>query len=144
MTLALLVPDPALGSAGTLEAHAAELADGGACVVLAAPGVVRVDLAALVDAHVAAAALLTVAVRRRGDDEAPADVLIAGDDGRVMGVQPAAHPDEALSDLVDAGVYVVSAEALHHIGPPPAQIGADLLPALLAWDAPVHVHRLDA
>lgn len=141
MTPALLVPDPALGSAGTLKAHAAPLGDG-PCVVLAASGLLRVDLEALVDAHAAAAALLTVAVRPRADGEDDADVLIAGDDGRVMGVQPAAHPDEALSDLVDAGIYVVSPDALHHIGAPPAEIGADLLPALLAWDAPVHVHRL--
>ena len=142
MTLALLVPDPALGSAGTLQAHAAQLRDE-PCVVLKSAGLVHVDLDALVGAHAAAAALLTIAVRSRGAREEAADVLIAGDDGRVIGVQPAAHPDEALSDLVDAGIYVVSAEALHHIGAPPAEIGADLLPALLAWDAPVHVHRLD-
>ena len=142
MTLALLVTDPALGGAGTLKAHAAALADR-PCVVLASAGIVQVDLDALLDAHVAAAALLTVVVRPRVAGEEAADVLIAGDDGRVIGVQPGAHPDEALSDLVDAGIYVVSPEALHHIGPAPAHIGTDLLPVLLAWDAPVHVHLVD-
>ena len=142
MTFALVVADPALGSAGTLKAHVAALGDG-PCVVLASTGPVPVDLDALLATHAAAAALLTVAVRRRVAEEGAADVLIAGDDGRVMGVQPAADPAEALSDLVDAGVYAVSPEALHHVGSPPAQIGADLLPALLAWDATVHVHRVD-
>ena len=141
MTVVLLVTDPALGSAGTLKAHAGEV-PGGPWVVLAATGLVRVDLDALLGAHAATGALLTVAVRARAGDEA-ADVLIAGDDGRVIGVQPGAHPDEALSDLVDAGIYAVSAEGLHHVGAPPAQIGTDLLPALLAWDAAVHVHRID-
>lgn len=141
MSVALLVADPALGSAGTLKVHAGDLT-GGPWVVLSAAGPVGVDLDALLGAHAAAGALLTVAVRGRAGDE-PADVLIAGDDGRVIGVQPGAHPDEALSDLVDAGVYAVSAEALHHVGTPPAEIGADLLPALLAWDATVHVHRVD-
>ena len=141
MTFALLAPDPALGSAGTLRAHAAELGDE-PCVVVACTRAQRVDLDALVGAHVASAALVTVGVRLLTEGEQAADVLIAGDDGRVMGVQPAVHPDEALSDLVDAGIYVVSAAALHHVGPPPAQVGADLVPALLAWDAPVHVHRL--
>ena len=142
MTVALLAADRALGSAGTLKAHAADLG-GGSCVVLAPGRLLHVDLDALVRAHVAAAPLLTVGVRWRAAGERAADVVIAGDDGRVMGVQPGAHPDEALSDLVDAGIYVVSAEALDHVGPPPAEVGADLLPALLAWDAPVHVHRVD-
>lgn len=141
MTVALLVTDPALGSAGTLKAHAGDLT-GGPWIVLSATGPVRVDLDALLSAHAAAGALLTVAVRGRAGDEL-ADVLIAGDDGRVIGVQPGAHPDEALSDLVDVGLYAVSAEALHHVGAPPAQITADLLPALLAWDATVHVHRIE-
>ncbi len=141
MTFALLAPDPALGSAGTLKARATELGDE-PCVVVASTRPHRVDLAALVSAHASSGALLTVAVRPLDAEEEAADVLIAGDDGRVMGVQPAVHPDEALSDLADAGIYVVSPEALHHVGPPPAQVGADLLPALLAWDVPVHVHRL--
>lgn len=140
MIVALLVTVPALGSAGTLKAHAGDLT-GGPWVVLSATGPVRIDLDALLSAHAAAGALLTVAVRDRAGEE-PADVLIAGDDGRVIGVQPGAHPDEALSDLVDAGVYAVSAEALHHVGAPPAEIAADLLPALLAWDAAVHVHHV--
>ena len=137
-----MVADPVLGSAGTLQAHAARVA-GGPCVVVTGAGPVHVELNALLSAHAATGALLTVAVRTRREDEAAVDVLIAGDDGRVIGVQPGAHPDEALSELVDAGVYAVSPEALHHIGSPPAQIATDLLPALLSWDAPVHVHRLD-
>jgi NDP-sugar pyrophosphorylase family protein len=143
LTVALLVSDPALGSAGTLQAHADELA-GGPCVVLARPGLHRVDLQGLLRAHAQAGALLTVGVRTARGGEASADVLIAGDDGRVIGVQAGAHPDEALSDLVDAGVYVVSPAALHHLGPPPAEIAAELLPALLAWDAAVHVHPVGA
>ena len=142
MNVTLLASDPALGSAGTLKAHAARLGDT-VCVVLAAPGPVRADLDALVGAHVAAGALLTVAVVSRRPEDGPADVLIAGDDGRVMAVQPAPHPDEALSDLVDARLYVVSPAALDHVGAPPSEIGSDLLPALLAWDAPVLAHRLD-
>ena len=143
MTFTLLAADPQLGSAGTLKARAAELGER-PCLVLDTAAVLRVDLDALVAEHVSAGALLTVCVRPRHDGETAADVVIAGDDGRVIGVQPAAHPDEALSELVDAGLYVVSSEAVHHIASPPARIGADLLPALLGWDAPVHVHRLDA
>ncbi len=138
----MLACDPALGSAGTLKAHAGAVA-GAPCMVVTASRPVRLDLEALMGAHAASGALVTVAVRPRTDEDVDADVLVADDDGRVIGVQPAAHPDEALSDLVDAGIYVVSGEALDHIGPPPSAVIADLLPALLAWDAPVHVHPAD-
>ena len=141
MNVFLLVADPALGGAGTLKAHAAELA-AGPCLLVSATGPLRVDLELLLRDHSRSGALLTVAVRARRAGETGSDVLIADDHGRVMGVQRAPDPDEALSELVEAGLYAVSAEALHHIGPAPAEVGADLLPALLAWDAPVHVHRL--
>ena len=143
MTVSLLSPDPALGSAGTLKSHAADLGDE-PCVMVTATRPVRLDVAALLRAHAESAALLTVAARLMAAGEEAADVLIAGDDGRLMGVQPGVHPDEALSDLVDAGIYVVSPEALHHVDAPSAEVGTDLLPALLAWDAPVQVHRLDS
>lgn len=141
MSITLLASVPALGSAGTVKAHARAL-QGRSCVVIDSPVPLRVDLDAMLAAHEASGALLTVGVRpRRADDEA-VDVLIADDEGRVIGVQPAPHPDEVLSDLVDAGIYVVSPAALDHVGPAPARLGSDLLPALLGWDAAVHVHAL--
>lgn len=140
MIVTLLPGDPALGSAGTARSHADALG-GDPIVVVAGPGPVRVDLGALLAIHTDRRAQLTIAVRRRTPGEEGRDVLIADEDGRVVGVQPAPHPDEALSELVDAGVYVVAAEALDHVGPGPSELGADLLPALLAWDATVHVHE---
>ena len=142
MSHALLASDPALGSAGTVKAHAPAL-EGRSCVVVDARVPVRVDVAALLAAHETSGALLTVGVRRRRAGDEGADVLIADDDGRVIGVQPAPHPDEALSELVDARVYAVAPAALDHVGPAPSELGADLLPALLGWDATVHVHELD-
>lgn len=140
MIVALLAADPALGSAGTVRSHADSLG-GDPCVVVAGSDPVRVDLGALLAIHTDRRAQLTIAVRRRAPGEEGTDVLIADEDGRVIGVQPAPHPDEALSELVDAGVYVVAPEALHHVGPGRSELGADLLPALLSWDATVHVHE---
>lgn len=141
MSLTLLASDPALGSAGTVKAHAPAL-EGRSCVVVDSRVPVRVDLAALLAAHDRTGALLTVGVRRRRAGDEGVDVLIAGDDGRVIGVQPAPHPDEALSELVDARIYAVSPAALDHVGAAPSELGADVLPVLLGWDAPVHVHEL--
>jgi NDP-sugar pyrophosphorylase family protein len=137
----LLAADPALGSAGTLRGHSPLPGDEPCVVVVAAREPLRVDLPAMLAAHAASGALLTIAVRRRPGDGG--DVLIAGDDGRVMGVQTAAHPDEALSDLADAGLYAVAPEALHHVPDGPAEWSGEVLETLLAWDAAVYVHRLD-
>lgn len=142
MSHTLLASDPALGSAGTAKAHAPALG-GRSCVVVDARVPVRVDVSALLAAHETSGALLTVGVRRRRAGDDGADVLIADDDGRVIGVQPAPHPDEALSELVDARIYAVAPAALDHVGAAPSELGADLLPALLGWDATVHVHALD-
>ena len=125
-----------------MKAHAPALA-GRSCVVIDARAPIRVDVAALLAAHETSGALLTVGVRRRRPGDEGADVLIADDDGRVVGLQPAPHPDEALSELVDARIYVVAPAALDHVAAAPSELGADLLPALLGWDAAVHVHRLD-
>lgn len=135
-----MAADPALGSAGTLRARS-PLPGDEPCVVVAAREPLSVDLPAMLAAHAASGALLTIAVRRRPEDGC--DVLIAGDDGRVMGVQASPHPDEALSDLADAGLYAVAPEALHHVPDGHAEWSGEVLEALLAWDVAVYVHRLD-
>lgn len=141
MSLTLLASDPALGSAGTVKAHAPAL-KGRSCVVVDSRIPVRLDVVALLAAHEASGALLTVGVRTRRAGDDGVDVLIAADDGRVIGVQPAPHPYEALSELVDARIYAVSPAALDHVGAAPFELGADLLPVLIGWDAAVHVHEL--
>jgi NDP-sugar pyrophosphorylase family protein len=125
-----------------LRAHAEGLA-GRTCLLVSTPGPLALDLDAMLSAHRANAALVTVAVARRPDG---ADALIVGEDGRVMAVQPAPHPDEALSDLSDAGVYAVEPAALDHMrgGGGAGDLTGGLLTALLAWDAPVYAYPLGA
>lgn len=140
MSVLLLAADPRLGAAGTLRAHAGRLG-GASCVLVATREPVCVDLGSLLAAHRANRALLTVAVRRRdvGEDS---DALIVGDDGRVIAVQPSPLPDEALSDLTDAGIYAVAPEALDHVGDGARELTGEVLSELLAWDVPVYVHPL--
>lgn len=141
MSFRLLAVDPALGSGGTLRAHASR--SGGDCFVLVAThDPVVVDIGALLGVHRRSGALLTVAAR--SSQPGGGDVLIVGDDDRVVGVQPSPHPDEALSDLGDAGVYAVSRAILDHVPEGRSELAGDVLDTLLAWDVPVYVHRLTA
>lgn len=141
MSHLLLTADPELGSAGTLHAHAGRLG-GRTCVMVAARGTVALDLDAMLAAHRATGAVLTIAVRRRSEGDG-SDALIAGDDGRLMAVQAVPHPDEALSDLADAGIYAVAPAALDHVAAGARELTGEVLAALLAWDAPVHVHTVE-
>jgi len=142
LSLLLLTADPRTGSAGTLRTHAGRL-DGRTCLMVTGGQPVALDLDAMLAAHRDSGALLTIAVRSRGEGDG-SDALIAGDDGRLVAVQPAPHPDEALSDLADAGVYAISPGALDHVSADARELAGDVLAALLAWDAPVHVHAVDA
>lgn len=141
MSVLVLGADPGPGVVAALRAHAAQLGNR-TCLVVAAREPVAIDLVALLAAHRANAALLTIAVRVRRDDDS-VDALIAGEDGRLMAVQPAPHPDEALSDLADAEVYAIAPAALHHLAEESESMTGDVVPALLAWDAPVYLHPLD-
>ena len=80
-------------------------------------------------------AVVTIAVRRV-DDVSGHDVVIVGGDGRVVGVQRAPDPAEALSDLVDTGERVVLPEAHEYEGD-------DLIATLLEHDVPVYAVVLD-
>src|SRR4051794_28388006 len=98
-----------------------------------------IDLRQLIERHRETAGVATLAVKRV-DDVSDRNVVIAGADGRVQGLQHQPHPDEALSDLVDLGTYCLSAEAFEYI--PDSDLldwARDVFPALLEHDVPVYV-----
>jgi NDP-sugar pyrophosphorylase family protein len=138
VTVLVLAADPELGAAAALRAQAARVR-GRTCLLVATRDPAEVDVEGMLVAHRANAALLTIAVRRR-DEQDVGDALIAGADGRLMAVQPSPHPDEALSELTDAGVYAIAPEAVDHITDGAGSMTGEVIPGLLAWDAPVYVH----
>jgi mannose-1-phosphate guanylyltransferase len=98
---------------------------------------VSVDREALAAAHARSAAVVTMAVERRSDVAGAAGVVVVGADGRVVGYQLRPDPAEALSDLVDLGVYHGVADALEYL-PEGAEWGPGAIPALLDQDVPVY------
>ena len=82
-------------------------------------------------------AVVTIVVERRADVSGATGVVVVGADGRVVGYQLRPDPAEALSDLVDVGLYRVSDEAFEYLGGA-AELTADAIPLLLEQDVPVY------
>jgi mannose-1-phosphate guanylyltransferase len=98
---------------------------------------VSVDPHELAAAHARSGAVVTIAVERRADVAGCAGVVVVGADGRVVGYQLAPDPAEALSDLVDTGVYAGEREGLEYL-PAGSEWSAEAIPALLEQDVPVY------
>ena len=97
---------------------------------------------AMSEAHTRSGAVLTIAVERRADIRGALGVVVVGADGRVVGYQVLPDPAEALSDLVDVGVYIGSADALEYL-PARTEWDAGAIPELLEQDAPVYAYELN-
>lgn len=99
----------------------------------------RADALAL--AHERSGAVVTIALQRRADVGGAEGVVVTGADGRVIGYQRSPDPAEALSDLVDTGVYVIGDDAYDYL-PAGAGWSPDAIPALLEQDVPVYAFEL--
>ncbi len=114
--------------------------------VLAGDALTDVDLGALAAAHRANGGVATLAVKRV-TEVSEYGVIVTGSDGRVQGFQEKPDPAEALSDLVNCMVYAFSPEIFDYFPreemADPVDFANDVFPALLAHDAPFHVHEID-
>ena len=87
------------------------------------------EVRSLVDAHRQGGAVATLAAFHSPDPSA-GGVLETDADGRLTGFTE--KPARPVSDLVNAGIYAFSPALLDEIGgPPPRDIGYDLLPRLV-------------
>lgn len=117
-----------LGSAGTLRANRDFVGDDEMFLVVNADNLTDFDLRRLVDAHRAGRAIATVTVFRSPRPSACGIVEVVGDLVTGFEEKPA-HPR---SDLANAGLYAFDPDVIGLIeGPPPKDIGFDLLPALV-------------
>ena len=118
-----------LGSAGTLLANRDWVASEDLFLACNADNLTDFDLRSLIDTHRQDDAVATLTVFHSPQPSAGGVVeLDAG--GRVIGF--AEKPTEPVSDLVNAGMYAFHPRVLDEIdGPPPRDIGYDLLPRLV-------------
>ena len=134
-----------LGTAGgTRNCRSFLTEEDSAFLVTSGDGLHGIDLAALADAHRASGALATITVKRV-EDVTGFGVVVTGEDGRVRSFQEKPAPADALSDLVNVGVYCFDAAIFDEIpATGPSDFGSEILPRLVAAGADVRAWTTDA
>lgn len=118
-----------LGSAGTLGAHRAWVEKEELFLACNADNLTDFDVSLLIEAHRARTTMATLALFR---SEAPSacGIVEIEETGRVVGYEE--KPRKPRGQLANAGMYVFNPAVLEEIvGPPPSDIGYDLLPRLV-------------
>jgi mannose-1-phosphate guanylyltransferase len=129
--------DELLGSAGTLKENRAWIGTDEMFLACYADNLTDFDLRCLVQAHREHGLLATLAVFHSEHPSTGGVVEVDGS-GTVTGFTE--KPRKPVSDLVNAGVYAFQPGVLDEIGgPPPQDIGYDLLPRLVGQAKVVQV-----
>jgi mannose-1-phosphate guanylyltransferase len=132
-----------LGTAGGVR-NARDFFGDDPIVVVSGDVLTDIDLNELVARHRSTGGIATLAAKRV-EDTAAHGVVLHGADGRVSGFQEKPHPDEALSDLADCGIYCFEPAVFDYFpNTGPVDWVDDVFPALLENDVPFHVHEIDA
>jgi NDP-sugar pyrophosphorylase family protein len=134
--------DTPMGTSGAVK-RLSHLLDG-TFLVLNGDVLVDVDFRRLVALHFERKAAATLALVRVPDPSAFGLVPVDGD-GRVTAFLEKPGPDEGgwVTDLINAGVYVLEPSVLEHVpAGRPSSFERTLFPSLLASGAPVHGYEL--
>jgi mannose-1-phosphate guanylyltransferase/mannose-1-phosphate guanylyltransferase/phosphomannomutase len=130
-----------LGTAGGVRACADFLGDE-SFLVISGDALTDIDLTAMAATHEQAGGIATLAVKQVSDTR-EYGVVLHDRDGRVTGFQEKPHPDEALSDLGNCGIYMFKPEIFDYFPARPfVDWAQDVFPALLSDDAPFHIHEV--
>lgn len=130
------VEDEALGTAGGV-AKARSWLDG-TFAVMSGDVLADVDVAQILAFHRKAGAEATMALTEV-EDPSPFGVVDTGPDGRIRRFQEKPAREEAFSNLVNAGIYVLEPSALDLVPEGrPFDFSRDLFPRLLREDRPLY------
>jgi mannose-1-phosphate guanylyltransferase len=112
-------------------------------VVISGDALTDLDLNKLVERHRSAGGIGTLTVKRV-DDTREYGVVLHDADGRIQGFQEKPHPDEALSDLGNCGIYCFSPEIFDYFPDTDFVDWAnDVFPVLLENDVPFYIHEIE-
>ena len=112
-------------------------------VVISGDALTDVNLQGLIGFHKARGALATIALKRV-EDVSKFGVVIVDDIGRIRSFQEKPKPEEALSDVVNTGIYVFEPEIFKLIpGGEFYDFGKDLFPLLVKLQAPFYGYSID-
>jgi mannose-1-phosphate guanylyltransferase len=134
--------DELLGTAGGVRNVRDFFADD-LVVVISGDALTDLDLNKLVERHRSAGGIGTLTVKRV-DDTREYGVVLHDTDGRIQGFQEKPHPDEALSDLGNCGIYCFSPEIFDYFPDTDFVDWAnDVFPVLLENDVPFYIHEIE-
>ncbi|MFJ2739983.1 sugar phosphate nucleotidyltransferase [Streptomyces sp. NPDC087440] len=141
MRLTYVTEDQPLGTGGAIRSAADALTSGPADPVLVFNGdiLTGLDIAGLVDAHQRAGAAVTLHLTR-ADDPREYGLVPTDDTGRVLDfTEKPQHPDEIVTDQINAGCYVFRREVIDTIpAGRPVSVERETFPQLLAAGALLH------
>jgi mannose-1-phosphate guanylyltransferase len=112
-------------------------------LVISGDALTDIDLNKLLERHEATGGIGTLAVKRV-DDTREYGVVLHDGDGRISGFQEKPHPDEALSDLGNCGIYCFSPQVFDYF--PQSDFvdwANDVFPVLLENDVPFYIHEIE-
>lgn len=131
-----------LGTAGGVR-NAREFFGDDPFLVISGDALTDLDVTRLLERHQSAGGVATLCVTKVSDTS-EYGVVIHDADGRIQGFQEKPHPDEALSDLANCGMYLFSPEIFDYFPDTPfVDFATDVFPRLLEAGVPFHIHELD-
>jgi mannose-1-phosphate guanylyltransferase len=112
-------------------------------VVISGDALTDIDLNKLVERHRSAGGIGTLTVKQV-DDTREYGVVLHDGEGRIQGFQEKPHPDEALSNLGNCGIYCFGPEIFDYFPDDDFVDWAnDVFPVLLENDVPFYIHEID-
>jgi mannose-1-phosphate guanylyltransferase len=130
------------GDAGGVRACEAFLKDGPFLVTMG-DLLTDIDLTALIRSHLDKKALATIAVKRE-DDVTRFGVVVTDASGRITGFQEKPSREEARSNLISTGIYVLDPEVFRYIPKDqPYGFGKQLFPQLVTRQLPVFAQEIE-
>ena len=132
-----------LGTAGGVKNNAAFLGDN-TFLVVSGDALTDIDLTGLIAAHRRNGSIATMAVKEVADPSL-FGVVVADDEGKVVGFQEKPTLVEARSRLCNCGIYVFEPGILAHILPGQFDdFGRRVFPDLLREHVPFHAHTISS
>lgn len=131
-----------LGTAGAVKRSERFLDD--TFVVLSGDGFTNMNLAEMLNFHKSSGAKVTIAVKKV-DDPSKFGVVVTEHDGKILAFQEKPKKEEAKSDTVNLGIYIIEPEILSLIEKNvPYDFGYQLFPKILEMKIPFYAYQTEA
>ncbi|MEA3493225.1 MAG: NDP-sugar synthase [Candidatus Margulisiibacteriota bacterium] len=130
-----------LGTAGGVKRMAEYIGVKNSFLVLSSDALTDINLKKIVDLHKKKRSLFTVALAKV-NDVSQFGVVIQDETGKITGFQEKPKPEDAKSNMVNAGIYVVEPKVLEMIPDGFYDFGKQLFPRLVEEEAAIYGYKM--